>query len=34
LVDTIFEAGPLIDHYHLLHCVYVLLLALRIRYLP
>ena len=27
LVDTIFEAGPLVDHYHLLHLFCVLLLA-------
>ena len=27
LVDTIFEDGPLVDHYHLLHCILVLLLV-------
>ena len=33
-MDTIFEAGPLVDHYHLLRCIFALLLAQRVSALP
>jgi hypothetical protein len=34
MVAASFEAEPLVDHYHLLHFIFALLLALRVSRLP